>query len=193
MNNSIWPRPLAIPGLVLLLTLLIGCASIPGRIQLPELKLSPADFAGSVSLSQRLTVSALPATSAPVSKQLDAQLEIDPARVQLAGFALGQRVLTISWDGAVLTSQRHPMLPAEIKEQRVLRDIQLVYWPAAAIQAALPPGWSLNETAGSRSLLFHADPLIHITYQSSPRWAGQAELRNIPEHYRLIIDSQEAP
>lgn len=177
---------------IVLLALLAGCVS-PARIELPALRLAPAAFAGSVSLSQRLTVTPLPGTAVADSKQLDALLEIDASGVQLAGFALGQRILTVSWDGTVLTSQRHPLLPAEVDEKRVLRDVQLVYWPAAVIQAALPAGWTLTETADRRSLLFNAQTMIEISYQSSPRWAGKAELCNTAEHYRLLIESKETP
>lgn len=178
---------------MVLLALLAGCASTPARIELPALRLAPADFAGSVSLSQRLTVTTLSGAATPVSKQLDALLEIDASGVQLAGFTLGQRILTVSWDGKTLTSQRHPLLPAEVDEKRVLRDVQLVYWPAAVIQAALPPGWTLTETTDRRSLLFNAQTMIEISYQTSPRQAGKAELSNTAEHYRLLIDSKEMP
>jgi hypothetical protein len=186
MNNTAFARPLAIPGLVLLLVLLTGCS-----VRLPDLQLPPAAFGSEISLNQRLSVSALPGTT--VNMQLDAQLEIDPARVQLAGFALGQRILTLSWDGEAMTSQRHPLLPAEIDEKRILRDIQLVYWPAAAIQAALPPGWTITDAPDRRALLFNTQTMVEIIYQAGPRRAGQAEFLNKAEHYRLMIESKETP
>ena len=71
--------------------------------------------------------------------------------------------------------------------------MQLVYWPATVIQAALPPGWTLTETADRRSLLFNAQTMIEISYQSSPRQAGNAVLSNTAEHYRLLIESKETP
>lgn len=187
MNNT--ARAIALPGFCLLLALLTGCTSRP--VRLPDLQLPPAAFAGEISLSQRLSVSALPGTR--VNTQLDAQLEIDPARVQLAGFALGQRILSLSWDGKALTSQRHPLLPAEIDEKRILRDIQLVYWPAAAIQAALPPGWTLTESPERRALLFNTQTMVEIIYQARPRQTGSAEFLNKAEHYRLMIESEETP
>ncbi|MDW5416446.1 DUF3261 domain-containing protein [Iodobacter sp. CM08] len=175
----------------LLLGLLSACSDKAERISLPALRLAPAAFAGSVSLSQRLTVMPLPATEAQSSKTLDALLEIDADQLQLAGFALGQRVLTLQWDGKILQSKRHPLLPAAVDEQRILRDVQLVYWPATAIQAALPPEWRLDDDDNSRTLSLGDQAMIRITYAAKPRWAGLADLHNTAEHYRLVIDSKE--
>ncbi|STQ91337.1 DUF3261 domain-containing protein [Iodobacter fluviatilis] len=179
-------------GLIVLLALLGGCASEVPETRLPTLRLPPAAFAGSVSLTQRLSVSALPANSSP-PKTLDALLEISPEQVQLAGFALGQRILTVSWDGQSLTSSRHALLPKEVDEQRVLRDVQLVYWPLATIQAALPAGWTLSEEGGIRTLTQGQQTIITIRYHAEPRWTGQADIENTLEHYRLVIDSKETP
>lgn len=177
-------------GLILLLALLGGCASEVTR--LPALRLAPAAFAGSVSLTQRLSVTPLPANNSS-PRTLDALLEISPEQVQLAGFALGQRILTVSWDGQSLTSSRHALLPKEVDEQRVLRDVQLVYWPLATAQAALPAGWALSEEGNTRTLAINQQSAITIRYHATPRWAGLAELENTLEHYRLVIDSKETP
>lgn len=182
--------------MVLMLALLSACTSQEPAISLPLLRLAPAAFATTMplSLSQRLTVTPLPAsrgeTNSP-AKNLDALLEINPDQVQLAGFALGQRILTVSWDGQSLTSSRHALLPKEVDEQRVLRDVQLVYWPLATIQAALPAGWALSEESGVRTLTQGPHTIITIRYHAEPRWAGQTELENTLEHYRLVIDSKE--
>ncbi|MFC7422177.1 DUF3261 domain-containing protein [Iodobacter arcticus] len=179
-------------GLIIMLALLGGCTSEAPETRLPALRLAPAAFAGSVSLTQRLSVTPLPANSA-APKTLDALLEINPEQIQLAGFALGQRILTVSWDGQSLTSSRHALLPKEVDEQRVLRDVQLVYWPLAAVQAALPAGWTLSEEGNVRKLTLGQENAITIRYHATPRWAGQAELENTLEHYRLVIDSKETP
>ncbi|AZN36314.1 DUF3261 domain-containing protein [Iodobacter ciconiae] len=179
-------------GLIALLALLGGCASEATKMNLPALHLAPAAFGGSVTLTQRLSVTPLPAGGA-LPKNLDALLEIDPEQVQLAGFALGQRILTISWNGQSLTSNRHALLPKEVDEQRVLRDVQLVYWPLAAVQAALPAGWVLSEEGNIRKLTLDQQNTITVRYHATPRWAGQAELENKLEHYRLVIDSKETP
>ncbi len=179
---------------LLLLLCLSACVNVPqAQPALPRLQLAPSAFGSNVSLAQRLTLekvsdqARLPRGGMP--RSLDAQLEIDTETVQLAGFALGQRILTLSWNGNALTSQRHPLLPAEVEAETILRDVQLVYWPATSLNAALPAGWRVVDAARQRSLQFEGRPLLTITYQAEPRWAGRAELDNLLEGYRLTIDS----
>ena len=130
---------------------------------------------------------------------IDVLLELDPARIRLAGFVMNQRVLTLDYDGKTLHSQRHPLLPTEVDAAHVLRDVQLVYWPASALQAALPPGWTLDESERARVLRSRdGSAVVTIRYAAgAPRWIGTAELDNAAEHYRLRIESalqpEEAP
>lgn len=173
------------------LLMLSGCASQPlkPRLLLPEPRLAPAAFGGSVSLVQRLAFEAATALPDQPARQLDAQLEIDADEVRLAAVALGQRILTLRWDGTSLDVQRHPQLPAQVDPARVLRDVQYAYWPIAALRAALPEGWTLDD-ADQRRQLRHAEQLVlSIRYDAVPRWTGTAELDNRVEGYRLSIAS----
>ena len=175
---------------------LAACAHAPEapRLHLPALKLAPSSLGLSLSLAQRLTVRQLPAAAdspmPPQEHSLEVQLEIDASELRLAAFAMGQRVLLLRWDGRELQSQRHPMLPGEVDEAGVLRDIELSYWPVEAIRAALPPGWLLDDAAQRRTLSFDGDPQVVIDYAGSPRWQGRAELDNRLEGYRLSIESK---
>ena len=175
---------------------LVGCASaLPPepRLRLPELKLAPASLGVSVSLAQRLTVKQLPREAgvrAPTAERsLEVQLEVDASELRLAAFALSQRVLMLRWDGHDLQVQRHLMLPAEVDAARVLRDIQLVYWPLEAVQAALPSGWGVSDAEQRRTLSFEGEPQVVVDYAGLPRWQGRAELDNRLEGYRLSIES----
>ncbi len=194
------------PLMAALMAGLAACAQGPAapRLWLPELRLAPAALGASVSLTQRLTImtlnplqtSALPdAAQLPQGPQtLDVLLEVDSSLVQLAGFALNQRVLTLSWDGAHLQEQRHALLPAAVDGAHVLRDIQLVYWPLAAISAALPMGWTLEESDQERVLAYQGQAQVRIRYRAQivnqARWNGRIELDNQLEHYRLNIESR---
>lgn len=179
--------------------LLAACAQAPvaPRLHLPTLQLAPASLGASLSLAQRLTVQQLPEQAlrheAPTEQSLEAQIEIDPQALRLAAFAMNQRVLLLQWDGSALQQQRHTMLPAAVDGARVLRDVQLAYWPAAAIAAALPAGWSVADEGSRRTLAFEGQPQVLIDYSASPRWAGRAELDNRAEGYRLSIESRVLP
>ena len=181
--------------------MLAACAQAPAvqparLLQMPALRLSPASLGANVSLAQRLTVQELPdgaVQDLPRERSLEAQLEIETGELRLAAFAMNQRVLLLHWDGHNLEVKRHALLPAAVDAGRVLRDIQLVYWPLAAVQAALPPGWTVEDTgATQRRLLHEGEVEVQIAYAgpaSAPRWQGRAELDNRLERYRLAIDS----
>ena len=182
--------------------LVAGCAQhppAPPRLQLPPLQLSPASFGSSVSLVQRLVVRQLPDAARlrdgteAAEQSMDAQVEIDPGSVRLAAFAMNQRVLLLQWNGRDLRVERHPMLPDAVDAAHVLRDVQLVYWPLAAVAAALPPGWAVSDDAARRSLSFEGQAQVLIDYSATPRWQGRAMLDNRREGYRLTIESSVQP
>lgn len=178
-----------------LLLCLAACASAPPRprapeVALPVLELPPSAFGDSVSLTQRLSFAHEADPGGP--RSLEALLEIDASELRLAGFALGHRVLTLRWDGAALDEHRDARVPAQLQSRHVLRDVQLVYWPAEAVRAALPPGWTLEEAPGRRALLEGSKEWVTVRYDAEPRWAGRTELFNLAEHYRLTIDSRPA-
>jgi hypothetical protein len=180
----------------LLLAGLVACATpprpppaAPGE-PLPELRLAPAALGATVSLSQRLVFAHEADPGGP--RSLEALLEVDPALLQLAGFAMGQRILTLRWNGATLDEERDPRLPAQFQSAPVLRDVQLVYWPADAVRAALPSGWTLEDGPGQRTLSKNGREWVTVRYNGEPRWEGRTQLTNLSEHYRLTIESRPA-
>ncbi|MGB7948658.1 MAG: DUF3261 domain-containing protein [Candidatus Binatia bacterium] len=121
--------------------------------------------------------------------ELDAALEVDSQRLDLVGLALGQRVLTLSYDGRILNTWQHPLFPSVVRGEDVLEDIQLILWPADVVRQALPGGWRLEENGRHRILLAGETPVAVINYSGEPRWNGEIELVNLRYEYRLIIRS----
>ena len=166
---------------------LSGCAtsvSHPARL---GLKLPPAALGSSVTLQQHLTVE-----RGERIDELEAALEVDPQRLDLVGLALGQRVLTLHYDGERLQSWRHSMLPAQLRDEDVLEDLQVTLWPVDAIRSALPAGWRIEESGLRRTLLKNDMPVMVIDYSGQPRWIGKIEMSNLWYHYRLTIRSVSA-
>lgn len=161
---------------------LVGCASTPpARL---GLKLAPAALGASISLQQQLRIE-----RDGGAEYLEAALEVDAERISMIGLALGQRVLSLEFDGATFTSWRHALLPQPVRAEDVLEDVQLTYWPAEAIRAALPPGWRI-EDEGMRRTLWSDDALVMaIDYSATPRWNGKVALSNLRHQYRLFIQS----
>jgi hypothetical protein len=161
-----------------------GCAlpvHEPARL---GLKLAPSALGESISLQQQLTVE-----RNGRSDELEALLEVDPRRLHLVGLALGQRVLTLHYDGEILQAWRHPWFPAAVRDEDILEDLQLILWPAEAVRQALPAGWRVEEKGLRRTLLLDEMPVTVIHYSGQPRWSGKVELANLRYRYRLIIQS----
>ncbi|HXV49319.1 MAG TPA: DUF3261 domain-containing protein [Candidatus Binatia bacterium] len=161
-----------------------GCASAlspPGRL---GLKLAPAALEASISLHQQLVVERLGRIDS-----VDAALEVDAERLDLVGLTLGQRVFALHYDGRELQSWRHPSMPAELRGEDVLEDLQLTLWPASAIKQALPEGWRIEEMGRRRTLWLDETPVMMIDYSGEPRWLGRITVNNLRYQYRLIIFS----
>lgn len=174
--------------LALLVFGLSACATTPvARVVLPQPRLAPSALAMTVSLSQRLSFEYGDGAAGP--QVLDAQLEIDRHSLHLAAFALGQRVLALHWDGERLDEQRGTQLPAAVNATQFLRDLQFVYAPLPALQAAMPEGWRVHDHDSQRELSWHGRSAIVIDYATMPRWQGRVVLGNQLEGYRLSIES----
>ena len=168
-------------------SLLAGCMLPPRPGRLPEpwaLRLSPASLGRELALQQRMTL-----TVFGHAQQMDLALEVDAQAVRLAVLAFGQTVARLDWDGRELKESRAPGFPAMVSGARVLGDVQLVHWPAPAIRAGLPPGFSLQAQDSERVLLAGSTVLARVRYPAP----GVAELENFPGHYRLRLESVELP
>ncbi|MDR7332791.1 DUF3261 domain-containing protein [Roseateles asaccharophilus] len=173
--------------LLLSAALLGGCASAPPKASgLPQLRLPPAALGEARwALSQRLSVTRLDRPDA-APQSVEVQLQLDSKELLLAGFAYGQRVLLMRWDGAALQVQRHPMLPPEVDTDRMLRDLCLNFWPLEAVRAALPEGWAWVQTAAGQELRQDGQARLTLLRPS----ASIVEIVNMAEGYRLVIESQ---
>lgn len=161
---------------------LAGCAR-PRVPTLPEpyaLRLSPASLGRELALQQRMTLTVFGHT-----QQMDLALEADAQAVRLAVLAFGQTLARLDWDGRELKEQRAPGWPPMVTGARVLSDVQLVHWPADAIRAALPPGFSLQADEAGRVLASGSTPLVRVRYPAP----GTADLDNLAGRYRLRLES----
>lgn len=167
--------------LMLCLSACAGTATLEARAGV-ELRLPPAALGRDLMLQQRLTF-----LIGGDQRSLDALLEADATHIALAVDAAGQNALRLQWDGDRLQQQRASWLPASLRGERVLSDLQLALWPAEGIRAALPAGWSLSEGQGVRELRQGAETVQTVRYVSPQR----TEIETLREGMRLIVESQE--
>ena len=161
-----------------------ACASAPPRAQahdVPQLRLAPALLGHPLNLQQHLTLQA-----PGHDQQLDVLLEADERHVQMGVVALGQVAARLDWDGTTLAESRAPWWPEAVSGSRILSDLQLTLWPVAAIQAALPAGWTLAESGDVRTLSEDGDVVTVIT-RTGP---SVVELDQRREHFKLKIESR---
>lgn len=164
---------------------LAGCstpvAPVAERMAPLQLALAPAALGCSLAVQQQLTVQP-PSGSA---QTLDALLEVDGQVVRLALFHLGQRMGTLSWDGAQLQTQLSHWWPAQLPPAQVLSDMQLALWPVPAIAQALSEGWQLQQVGQGRQLSYQGQLRVEVLAAG----ADAFDIRYAPVAWSLQVAS----
>lgn len=157
-----------------------ACTHAPMAEAELDLRLSPASLGRELALQQRMTVRAH-----GQSQQFEIGLEADSGAIRLAVLAFGQTVARLEWDGRELREERVRGWPSEVRGAVVLRDLQLVHWPAPAIESALPPNWRL-QSSGEERVLLHDDRVAIRVQTPQP---GITELQNFAQGYVVRLES----
>jgi len=121
--------------------------------------------------------------------EFQALLEADPASLRLALLAFAQPLARLQWDGTTLTQQVAPGWPPAVSAERILSDLVLVLWPAGAVAAALPPGWSLQFDAAGRDLRWRGHLVQRVRYDNREH-GRRVLLEHLGLGYRMQIDAQ---
>jgi hypothetical protein len=151
----------------------------------PFSALPPASYGGVVRAEQRLTLSLRGGPST-----LQAFVDIAPERLTLVGAsALGQRVLSLTYDAAGL---REDGSSDAATAEQALRDLQLVAWPLAALQAAVAGSpWRVEEPRPGTRQVWRGDQVwAEIHYSGQSPWDGRSWLVNLEQRYTLDIESR---
>ena len=75
--------------------------------------------------------------------------------------------------------------PQAVQPSQMLALVQLVHWPAAALRAALPLGWTLEDDGDRRVLHRGGDPVLSIAYTAGDR----VEIRAAHDAFEVLIES----
>ncbi|BBL57370.1 hypothetical protein MKFW12EY_09830 [Methylomonas koyamae] len=163
--------------------LIAACTPPPPTAALPEL----AAPQGPTRHVLQLVAASWPGGNA----SLLCVLELNAQRIALAGTSKdGLSLFNLSYDGENLVLDKNPLLPDTVDPRAIVADMQLIYWPVAALQYRLPPGWHLQTGATRRELFQGEEKIAEIVYLSSETdWPRHAELANLRYGYRLSIDT----
>ncbi len=184
--------------LVLLLALAgAGCSAVPapepateGAPEQPPL-LAPATLGASRDSGQILR-----AAFGEHEAVLRCVVRVTPQQIDVVALtALGQRALSLDWNGKDWKVETAPMVPAALRPEWLLADLQLALWPLPALQAAYAPaGWEVSEPGGSVRRLRHDGRLVaEVEYADADPWKGRYWISNFRFGYALAIEPEPAP
>lgn len=149
-----------------LFALLSGCAALqPGCASLPEgvsYCLQPTASAPRFEVRQKVIASIN-------GKRSRALLDIDnsPEASHLAVLSLfGHELLLAAYDNRDATAQRSPH--AQLTAERAMALMQMVYWPAEAVQRGLNDGTRLEDDGRLRRILRDDKVLFEMERDASP-------------------------
>ena len=106
--------------------------------------------------------------------------------------AMGVRLFTVRYDGHEVQAEKGLPTPEQLTPERLLADLQLVFWPLSSLQKPLQEaGWQVSEPAQGTRRLRRGDRLIaEAHYSDQDPWTGRSWLVNLEYGYSLQIDSK---
>ena len=113
--------------------------------------------------------------------------------------ALGVRLFTIRYDGRLVSADKGIGVPEGLTPERLLADLQLVFWPLQPLQQTLQSaGYELKDSAPATRRLRRGDRLVAEVHYSQgagadlahAAWSGRAWLVSLEYGYSLHIESQ---
>jgi hypothetical protein len=173
--------------------LLGGCASVQtsspagsGHLPIPPL---PAATLGETRNALQIVRAAFGQQEATMQSAVD----ITPERMQVVALsAMGLRLFSVTVENGKTTVERAPGIPEQVQPEQILRDIQLCYWPLAALQAGYQgTPWDVSEPfAGTRRLKRDGRLIaeIHYSKPGADPWRSRLWLANFEYGYSLAVD-----
>ena len=135
-----------------------------------------------LSMLQRMRVRLDTFPEAP-SPELEVAFEADASSVRIAILQLSHAVARIDWDGTRVEQQLAPGWPKVVRAERILSDLQMVWWPLSAIQNQLSQGWTVRESGSIREFV-HGDKVVSTVKVISDH---SIELIQAEEGYRVQL------
>ncbi|WP_444918700.1 DUF3261 domain-containing protein [Microbulbifer sp. JMSA003] len=103
----------------------------------------------------------------------------------------GISLLDVTYDGNEVSTHYHMSRAERVPPEKLLADIQFVYWPIAQLREVLPVGWNLDEAIVegiyTRKLSHNGEVNSVARYSSKDIWKAQIELEHKLLGYRLSI------
>ncbi|QUN05719.1 DUF3261 domain-containing protein [Shewanella yunxiaonensis] len=125
------------------------------------------------------------------AQELLLQLQFAPENEIMVGLApLGQSLFTLSFDGNTLNSEHSVLLASNFRGDYLMAVQQLVYWPAAMVQQAIPEANIRDfrcQQGYCRELTLNGKMLASIHYEQTPGWQSPVAVELPDANLRLTI------
>ncbi len=147
--------------LALAMIALAGCQMLGVRPSpsVPPL-LEPGSGEMVVQLNQRMTL-----TMDGRHHHMMVVVSVTPEQTRMTGFTLtGQRVLDIVHEGGKVSAWQSEQVGRDIPARWLLAQLQLAYWPEAALQEAYGSPWVFSQEGAQRALHLEDGLLVMISY-----------------------------
>lgn len=150
--------------------------------------LAPHTFNQNLAMTQIVELSFL-----EQKYELIFQVEISHEQIVLVGITpTGTRVFTLIYDGNSIELEGISSVIEKIKPAHLLADLQLSYWPKAALQSSFTPlNIELVETNNARHFKSKNGNIIEIHYSSTPKFSGSLDFINQVRNYKIHIKTLE--
>ena len=151
---------------------------------------APATYGSRISVRQLVTIE-----HNGNAMSFEALLNIQPTEVNLVAVdPLGQRALTLNWDGAKLVVEKAPFLPDSVRPDCLLADLIAVYWPAPVVQRALAVTGAKVEDHGNRRIIAAGGTELlkaDYTWTAKSGLVGTMKYTNLSWGYTVSVKSLE--
>ena len=184
---------------LLIAVAMAGCAAVPPAAapgpalapqnEMPPL-LAPATLGASRDALQILRVA-----FGEHEVVLRSVVHVSPQQIEVVILtALGQRALSMSWDGGNWKIETAPMVPTGLRPESLVADLQLALWPLPVLQAAYhAAGWEVTEPGGGVRRLRRDGKLVaEVEYADADPWHGRYWISNFRFGYALAIEADPA-
>ena len=149
--------------------------------------LPPESFGQSLSLLQSLEIN-----YKGESRQLLAQLEINPNKITLVGLSpLGNRLFTVLWTGESLSEEYLAEWPFPFSPKHILADVQLALW----LKIPQQDGFKIRDIQSPqlrREILRYEEIVMRISYETRPFWQGEILIQHLERGYQLSIQTLQS-
>lgn len=116
-----------------------------------------------------------------------------PAEITVIGLLpMGPRAFSLTWDGVQLKAESAVNDQAAPRPEQMLADLELAFWPLAALQSAAGTQWSVSEPQPGVRRIVHRGRLYAEVRRDGggDPWDGHSWLVNFAQGYSLDIDSR---